>query len=185
MGPIRADYQKYALGAVMMVAAVDMMNYMITDKRDGKGLHIWENPEGKGFASRAWWNDPSYTVTNKNGDRRKIQGGKAYFRPLKSIYEVAEWQKDPVKKFTYKLAPALTALIRQISPSRYQQEYKGWPSMPDRAIDFMLDVGTPIQAGQVYQVWKGKKHPWGAVMPFFGMPTSKVKDKKKKKAKYQ
>ena len=101
---------------------------------------------------------------------------------MKSIYEVAEWFKDPIKKFTYKLSPALTAIGRQIWPSRYQQDYKGWESIPDRAIDFTADVATPIQAEQIFKAYKGKKHPWGATLPFFGMPTSKVKAGAEKKA---
>lgn len=176
IGPIKSQYRKYALGAISMIGSVDLWNMMSTQIMDGKAKHIWENPEGKGFAVRAWWNEPSYKVTDKNGKVRTVQGGAAYIRPLKSVFEVAEWANDPFKKFAYKLSPGVTAMGRQIFPSRYQKEYKGIEDMPKRALDFVLDVGTPIMVDQIVDVVKGKKTPLAGALPFFGMPTSKVKD---------
>ena len=175
IGPIKAEYRKYALGAAMMITSADMYNYMTTQQMDGEGKHIWENPEGKGFAVRAWWDEPDYILTNEDGEKRVIQGGPAYIRPFKSIYEVAEWGSDPVKKFIYKLSPMVTATIKQLSPGLYDKQYEGIEDMPERLLDFVLDVSTPIAAEQTINVTKGKKTALSAVLPFFGMPTSKVK----------
>jgi len=179
LGPIKRDYRKYALGGIAMVGAVDMWNYLATEQMDGKGKHIWENPTGKGFAVRAWWDEPDYTVTDKNGKTRTIRGGPAYIRPLKSVFEVAEWVHDPITKMTYKLSPMASGIGEQIFPSGYKQ-YHGWESIDDRARDFILEVGTPITADQIAKWSQGKKSATGAILPFFGFPTSKVKREKEK-----
>ena len=194
----KADYRKYALGAITMVAAVDLYNLMTTKSMDGKAKHIWENPEGKGFAVRAPWDEPGYTVkyTDKNGKKktRKVAGGSAYIRPLKSIYEVAEWTKDPLQKFIYKLSPMFSAIGRQFWPGQYRHYEKGWAGYPKRMKDVLSDMALPISAGQALETFdlkiggltiaKKKKSLKSAILPFIGMPTSKVKDKKKKKASY-
>jgi hypothetical protein len=181
MGPIKADYRKYALGAVTMIAAANLYNLMATKEMDGKAKHLWQNPPGRGFAVRALWDEPSYTVKTKDGKKRTVKGGKGYFRPLKSVFEVAESARDPIKKIGYKVSPMISAIGQQFWPSKYRREYKGIEAMPRRALDFVLDIGTPIQVGQTAQFLRGKKSLPGAILPFFGMPTSKVKDKKKKK----
>lgn len=180
----KAEYRKYAYTAVMMVGSIDLYNLMMTKKMDGKAKHIWQNPEGKGFGVRAPWNDPSYTVTNKSGKIRTVPGGPAYIRPLKSIYEIAEWVSDPLQKFIYKLSPALSAIGQQFWPSQYRHYKKGWVGYPKRLRDVARDMMLPISAGQAAQVAKGKKHPAGAVFPFFGMPTSKLKSKLTRESYY-
>jgi len=185
MGPIKAEYRKYALGAAMMIGAADLYSLYATNLMDGKALHLWENPEGKkGFYVRAPWNEPSYTVTDKNGKERTIPGAPAYIRPYKSIFEVAGWFADPVEKFTYKLSPVVAAMGRQMFPSRYQKEYEGITDIPRRVSEFLLDVGTPISGSQVGLVFRGKKEPVSAVFPFFGMPTSKLKRAQTKELYY-
>ena len=67
LGPIKSQYRRYALGGTLMIGAVDLWNYMATQKMDGEGKHIWQNPPGKGFAVRAWWDEPGYITTDKNG----------------------------------------------------------------------------------------------------------------------
>lgn len=171
----KAQYRKYMLGAIMMVAAVDLYNLSSTKSMDGEYKHIWQNPPGKGFAVRAPWNEPSY----KTESGKTIKGGKAYIRPLKSIYEVAEWGKDPLQKFIYKLSPALSAIGQQFWPGEYRHYEKGWPGYPERGKDLATDLLLPISFGQAAQVAKGKRDPLAAVFPFFGMPTSKVIDKKR------
>jgi len=180
----KADYRKYAYGAITMIAAVDLYNLMATKKMDGEYKHIWQNPEGKGFAVRAPWNEPSYTVTDKNGKQRTIKGGSAYIRPLKSIYEVAEWTKDPLQKFIYKLSPAISAIGQQFWPGEYRHYEKGWEGYPSRGGDIMTDLFMPISGAQAKMVLEGKRKPEAAVFPFLGMPTSKVINKKKENKSY-
>jgi hypothetical protein len=113
-------------------------------------------------------------MVDKNGIERRVQGGPAYTRPLKSVFEVAEWVKTPFEKFIYKLSPIITAVGRQFWPSKYQKEYKGWPDMPRRVTDFLADVGTPISASQVSRWALGEKTPQSVIVPFLGFPTSKL-----------
>ena len=114
---------------------------------------------------------------SSNGRVINHAGGAAYIRPLKSVFEVAEFVHDPIKKFSYKLSPMLAAVGRQLFPSRYQKDYKGMGDIPKRTIDFIKDVGTPITAQQWIDVYRGKKTPIAGALPFFGFPTSTVRDK--------
>ena len=170
----KAEYRQYAYGAVAIVGAVDVWNLMSTEMMDGKAKHLWENPPGKGFAVRAPWNEPNYTVTDKNGKTRTIKGGAAYIRPLKSLFEVAEWVHHPFRKFSYKLAPYLSAIIAQFPNNKYRN-YEGMKDVPKRAMDFMFDTFEPIVIDQLVDVARGRKKWPAAVSPFLGMPTSKVK----------
>ena len=175
------EYQKYALGGIMMVGAVDMYNLMTTQQMDGKARHLWDNPKGKGFAVRAPWNEPSYQIETDRIDRfgkkvmRTIKGGPAYIRPLKSVFEVAEWAADPVKKFTYKISPMVSAIGNQVFESKYRKSYEGIKDIPRRFWDFTVDVATPISGSQAASVIRGEKSIPGGVLPFFGFPTSKLK----------
>lgn len=187
----RLQYQKYALGGVMMVGAVDMYNLMTTQQMDGKARHLWDNPKGKGFAVRAPWNEPSYEVETERVDRfgkkvmRTIKGGPAYIRPLKSVFEVAEWATDPIKKFTYKISPMVSAIGNQIFESKYRKGYEGIGDIPRRLWDFTIDVGTPISGSQAAEVIRGKKSVPGGVLPFFGFPTSRLKKNLVEKQYYE
>ena len=174
IGLIKSQYRKYALGGIMIVGAVDLWNQMSTQVMDGESKHIWENPEGKGFAVRAWWDEPDYTITTKNGQRRTIKGGPGYIRPLKSLFEVAEWGKDPIKKVSYKLSPMVSAIGQQLFGIR---GYKGIEDIPERLWDFTFDVTTPIVVNQAILAAEGKKAIPGVVTSFFGMPASKAKRK--------
>jgi hypothetical protein len=175
MGPIKAEYRKYALGGTMLIGAADLYNLMATQQMDGKARHIWQNPSV--FSVRALWNRPDYTITTKDGQERTIKGGPAYFRPFKSIYEVAEWVSDPAQKFIYKVSPFLAGVGHQMWPGRYQKEYKGWKDIPERTWNFITDVGTPISWAHVAGYMKGQKEIPDIVLPFFGMPTSKLSGK--------
>lgn len=176
----KADYRKYAYGAVAMVAAVDLWNLSATKQMDGEYKHIWQNPSGKGFAVRAWWNEPSYKVNNKT-----IKGGAAYIRPLKSVYEVAEWANDPLAKFVNKLSPALSAIGQQFWPDEYRNYEKGWAGYPERGKDVISDLFMPISIGQVGSAIEGKREPEAVILPFLGMPTSKVVDKRQNQIFYR
>jgi len=174
LGPIKSQYRRYALGGTLMIGAVDLWNYMATQKMDGEGKHIWQNPPGKGFAVRAWWDEPGYITTDKNGVEKYIKGGPAYIRPLKSLFEVAEWAHDPFLKLSWKFSPFVTAVGEQFfNPYK---KYEGIPDMPKRARDFVLDTTTPIVVDQAMLAAQGKKSIPGAVFPFFGMPVSKAKE---------
>lgn len=180
IGPIKSKYRRYALGGILMVGAADLYNYMMTQQADGKSKHLWENPEGKGFAVRAWWDAPDYKTTDKSGKTKTIRGGPAYVRPLKSVFEVAEWGAKPAAKLSYKLSPAMSALLAQLPVgSGFGSRYKGW-DLPKRTRDYVFDVGTPITFNQFLDWKAGRKTAWGATLPFFGMPTSKVKRPPKK-----
>jgi len=183
LGPIKSQYRRYALGGLMIIGAVDLMNWMITEQMDGKGRHLWQNPKGKGFAVRAWWNEPDYGVVDTNGIKKTIRGGAAYFRPLKSLFEVAEWAHDPVAKMSYKVSPFVSAVGDQLFGSEHK--YEGAKDLPKRVKDYILDVGTPITIDQVMRYAQGKQTLAKTVMPFVGMPVSKeVKSNKGKEREY-
>lgn len=182
MGPMKSAFREYALGGITIIGAADLWNQMSTQTMDGEAKHLWENPKGKGFAIRAWWNEPDYIVIDKNGKKRTIRGGAAYFRPLKSVFEVAEFADDPIRKFGYKLSPFITAVGRQFWPTAYQKQYEGWPDYDRRLLDFVTDVASPIAAERGAEVFKGKKEPIAAILPFFGFPTSKVRNVSKRTA---
>lgn len=169
MGPIKADYRKYALGAATLITTVDAYNYMATQEMDGEAKHIWQNPKGKGFAVRALWNAPD--------------GSACYFRPLKSVFEVAEWVGSPFKKAEYKLSPWLSAAGEQFWPSKYKKEYEGVKDLPRRMLDFTLEVGTPIQADKTARYLEGKEPLPSTIAPFFGFPTSQEKEKGRRERK--
>jgi hypothetical protein len=173
MGPIKSAYRRYALGAIMMIGAVDIWNYIATQQMDGEGKHMWQNPEGKRFAVRAWWNEPEYYKEDKNGRTITKPEAPAYIRPLKSVFEVAEWASDPFKKASYKIAPMVTAIGEQLWGD-YKQ-YEGVEDLPKRAKDFILDTSTPIVAEQLYRYYEGETSIYGVAMPFVGMPVSRLK----------
>lgn len=177
MGPIKSQYRQYALGAAMMVGAVDLWNYQSSLMMDGQGKHLWENPKGKGFAVRAWWDEPAYQVTDKNGRVKTVPSAPAYIRPLKSVFEVAEWVHDPFKKMGYKLSPALSAMGEQLFGMK---QYDGLPAIPERAWDYITDSATPIVVDQSIRTAQGKQSLEAAVFPFFGMPVSRVKPEKRR-----
>ena len=177
MGPIKSQYRRYLLGGIMMIGAVDAWNYMATEEMDGEGKHIWDNPKGKGFAVRAWWDEPDYITTDKNGTEKYIKGGPAYIRPLKSLFEIAEWTYDPFLKIGYKFSPIVTAIGEQFFGLK---KYEGLPDIPKRTMDFIKDVSTPITIDQAIRLHEGKQSLGATVFPFFGMPVSKKKEDRNK-----
>lgn len=172
LGPIKSQYRRYALGAIMIIGAVDLWNYNASLIMDGEGKHLWQNPTGKGFAARAWWNEPAYTIQDKNGRYKYIPEAPAYIRPLKSVFEVAEWVHDPVLKLGYKLSPVLSALGEQLFG---QKKYVGLPDIPKRALDFIVDSTTPIIVDQAIRTAQGKQSIQATALPFIGMPVSRLK----------
>ena len=177
----KRTYQKYALRAIGLIGAMDMYNYMATQQQDGEGKHLWQNPEGKKMSVRAWWDEPSYVLTDKNGKERTIKGGPGYIKPLKSIFEVAEWFDDPTKKVAHKLAPMFSWIMKQFPVGAgYGSRYKGY-DLPKRSKDFIFDVWTPITVDMAEGWIRGQKSGMGTILPFFGMPVSKAKEDKKTK----
>ena len=172
IGPIKSQYRRYALGGIMILGAVDLWNQIATQEMDGKAKHLWENPKGKRFAVRAWWNEPDYTVVGKTGRTRNIKGGAAYIRPIKSLFEVAEWFSDPFEKFSFKVAPLLTATINQFFPSI--DKYDGW-EIKERLKDLGIDILAPIVVDQAIMAAENKKEWWGALTSSIGAPSSKEK----------
>jgi len=73
MGAIKGQYRKYFYVALLTIMAVDMWNYQTTEREDGEGRHLWENPKGKGFAMRLPYDDPPTEYPVKDSDKlRKI-----------------------------------------------------------------------------------------------------------------
>ena len=177
IGPIKSQYRRYMMGAVLMVGAADMYNYMMTQHMDGKGRHLHQNPKGKGFSVRGMWDEPDYTTIDKNGNRRTIRGGPGYVRPLKSVWEVGGWIKNPMQKLAYKLSPGTAWIGRQVLETG--RGYQGY-DLSKRGRDLLFDVATPITVSQGYDWLRGRKSVPGAILPFFGMPTSKEKRPKRK-----
>jgi hypothetical protein len=171
LGPIKSQYRQYALGGLMIVGAVDLMNWMITEQMDGKGRHIWQNPKDKGFAVRAWWNEPDYQVVGDDGIKKTVKGGPAYFRPLKSLFEVAEWAHDPVAKMSYKVSPFISGVGEQLFGTDYK--YEGVKDLPKRVKDYILDTSIPITVEQAVNYAKGKQTLEKTILPFIGFPVSK------------
>jgi hypothetical protein len=172
MGAIKSQYRRYVLGAIMMIGSVDLWNYQSTLLMDGEGKHLWENPKGKGFAVRAWWNEPAYISVNKKGKEIFHPETPAYIRPLKSVFEIAEWVHDPVKKVGYKLSPAVSAMGEQLFGMK---KYDGLPDIPERIWDYIIDSSTPIVMDQAINTAQGKQSVEATVLPFFGFPTSRGK----------
>jgi hypothetical protein len=156
----------------MIIGAVDLWNYNASLIMDGEGKHLWQNPTGKGFAVRAWWNEPAYTIQDKNGRYKYIPEAPGYIRPLKSVFEVAEWAHDPVLKLGYKLSPVVSAVGEQLFG---QKKYVGLPDIPERAWDFVIDSTTPIVVDQAIRTAQGKQSIQATVLPFIGMPVSRLK----------
>jgi len=175
MGPIRGQYHRYALGGFMIIAAVDLYNQMNSLQMDGVRKHLWENPPGKGFAVRATWNEPGYFVTNNKGVPRYIPPAPAYMRPLKSLFEVAEWVNDPVVKLGNKASPLITAVGKQIYDR--QRKYMGYGDIPKRALDFIFDSTVPISVDQIVRYYKGKQSGEATLLPMVGIPVSRGKEK--------
>ena len=171
---MKQSYRRYLYSAMTIVAAVDLWNYMSTEYMDGEGKHIWENPEGKGFAVRAFWNEPDYTYINKKGKEITVHGGPTYIRPLKSLFELAEGVHHPLRKVSYKLSPWLTALAGAWNKLNWGA-YSGPVGIPQFFWDLLKDTSTPIAVDQYMNVAQGKKHPLSATTSFFGMPASKFK----------
>lgn len=157
MGPIHRDYQRYALGAVMIVGGVDAYNYMMTERMDGKGKHLWQNPESYGFAVRAPWNS--------------VEGNPVYFRPLKSLFEVAEFTTSPIKKVSYKMAPWIGGIASIFWPNYYQREVKGVEDVPAKVGELMEQLAMPISVSQWREWMKGDKTLESAAANTFGFPT--------------
>ena len=178
MGAIKKYYRRYLLGGLMIIGAVDLWNQMSTYMMDGESKHIWQNPKGKGFAVRAWWDEPSYTTEDKNGNKKKVKGGPSYIRPLKSLFEVAEWVHDPVLKSSYKVSPLVSAIGEQMFGMK---KYEGVADIPARVWDSIIDTTTPIAVNQIIDVAEGKKAYQGAVTSFFGMPASKAIESQREK----
>jgi hypothetical protein len=166
MGPIRHDYQRYFAGAVMIVGGVNLYNYMMTEKMDGKGKHLWQNPDSYGFAVRAPWNSV---------DRKPV-----YFRPLKSLFEVAETTKSPLRKISYKMSPWISSFASIFWPDRYSKDVNDWEDIPAKAGEVAEDLAMPISVHQWLQWAKDKKTPESAIMNTFGFPTRVYKPKGKK-----
>jgi hypothetical protein len=176
IGPIKEEYRRYLYTGLAIVGAADAYNLTTTLQMDGKAKHLWQNPKGKGFAVRAPWNNPGYTVIGKDGRERHIQGGPAFIRPLKSLFEVAEFTSDPVKKLGYKLSPIIQALAGVFFPGTFDEKHEGIAGMPAQTRDFILDLTTPISVSQALDAFRGRKTPQAALLPFFGFPVSKVKE---------
>jgi hypothetical protein len=171
---IKKEYRKYSLGGAMIVAAVDMYNFMATEIMDGEGKHIWENPPGQGFGVRALWDEPGYTLIDDDGKERFVEGGRAYVRPLKSLFEVAEWGAKPIRKAAYKMAPWVSAAAAIFFPGEYDTEFKSFSDVPNAVGQFLTEVAVPISVTQWAAYLRGKKSGKAAVLPFFGLPVSKV-----------
>ena len=166
--------QRYLISAIALIGSADLYNYWMTQKMDGKGVHLFENPEGKGFAVRAPWDEPSYQTEDKNGKKQTIPGGPAYFRPLKSVIEVAEFLADPIKKTSGKVSPVPSIAMEQLFGG-YPGENK---SVAKRAGEVTSDLLLPMSFNQGVAVAKGQKDPRSMILPFFGMPTSVDRTKK-------
>lgn len=157
IGPIRHEYQKYLGGALGIVAGVNLYNYMMTEKMDGKGKHLWQNPDSYGFAVRAPWNS--------------VKGEPVYFRPLKSLFEVAEFLDKPRQKFSYKLAPWISVLANIFWPDHYHKEVKEWGDVPAKVGEVAEELALPISASQWKSYAEGYKSPESAAMNTLGFPT--------------
>jgi hypothetical protein len=172
--PINKAYQKYFGRAIGIYAAANIYNFVMTKHMDGEGRMMFQNPGGNMFSVRAPWNEPDGTT--------------AYFRPLKSIFEVPEFfhgmKEDIWKKSRYKLAPYIGATMGMVFNLDYRgKKYldAGITAAPRMIADWMLDVGTPISIANVAPVdlifdWDAamkKKGIKSRMLSGLGIPISK------------
>lgn len=169
-------YLKYLSSILGMYVLADYLNYMWTKEMDGKGVHVWNNKDP--FSVRLPMN--------------RADGKPVYVRPYKSETEVAEMVVSAIRgdtgKFTSKVNPLPSAILKQLYPS-YPEQYEkgGWPA---RGKALLSDLGAPISVGKTakYLAQKNLPEVFGQpkndyqffldfVLPFAGAPTSSPRDK--------
>jgi hypothetical protein len=182
---IKGQYRKGLYGAIALMGAADLYNYMMTLNMDGKGTHLWNNPKGYMFSVRAPWNNPD--------------GRQVYFRPFKSIVEIPEavisTAQGDASKFTGKLSAWIQGAAHQIKPNygefqggkegtRLAREGKS-PTLPvvikkysERAAAFAQDTGMPFSLGSIGPVVQGKEKPVQIVTDIIGLSTNSPKLRK-------
>lgn len=132
--PISKTYQEYVIGAGTIYAAANLYNYITTKQMDGEGKFLWQQDDK--FSVRAMYNEPD--------------GAKAYFRPLKSIFEVPEFLGSPLEKIGSKLAPIWSSTARLFEAGwNYRDRMEDERTSLDKGIEFATDVATPISFGNL------------------------------------
>lgn len=132
--PISKTYQEYVMGAGAVYAAANLYNYITTKQMDGEGKFLWQQEDK--FSVRAPYNEPD--------------GAKAYFRPLKSIFEVPEFLGSPLEKTGSKLAPIWSSTARLFEMGwNYRDRMEDERTSLDKGIEFATDVATPISFGNL------------------------------------
>jgi hypothetical protein len=140
--PIDKAYRAYFGRAMGIYIQANLWNWIWTKELDGEGRLMWQNKAP--FSIRAPYNEPD--------------GHKAYWRPLKSIFEVPEFLPRPghwtapLTKIGHKLTPVWQAAASQLwnfsyTGKRYEDE--GIANLAERAMDVFGDVLTPISVGQL------------------------------------
>lgn len=175
LGPIYSEHIKQFFGVVTMMGVADLFNYFLTQKMDGEGKHLWENPGGKAFSIRLPWNEPDFEteVQRKDGSTyiRTTPGGAAYVRPFKAITEVPEviqaaTEGKIIDKLESKAHPAIHAVAHQFSPQMRD------PSLADRASQLAADA-APIAVTNPIKVAKGERNLWDLIPILIGAAVQK------------
>jgi len=177
-------YRRYAAALATSYIAMDLWNYLMTKKMDGKGIHIWENEEldpGKNwFYVRAPFNHPD--------------DSRAWIHPFKTFTEVPEMiaglakgiymgvtdkpiRENPLSKFIGKMNPFMKEFASHFLldvdefGNKLYQDVNG--SFVRRTGDFLLGTFAPISFSQVVQTAEYHKAPIGAALSAIGFPVSK------------
>lgn len=153
--PTAKYVRRYFYGALSIYGAANLYNWAMTKHMDGEGRFMWQNDGHNSFSVRAPWNDED--------------GRKAYFRPLKSIFEIPELLLDPIGKAINKLAPWVQGGASQVNPSDFRK-YEGYTGTGERIKDIAQEVGVPM-AGTT--MTDPSKPIASKVLSFVGVPTSK------------
>jgi hypothetical protein len=153
--PTAELYRKYLYSALIIYAAANLYNFVMTEYMDNDGKLMVQNDGHNSFSVRAPYND--------------LDGKKVYFRPLKSIFEVPEYLSDVVGKSISKMAPWVATAAEQIKPMQYDK-YKGYENIPKRAGNIMQGMFMPMAEPTIMDE---SKNPASKALSIIGIPTSK------------
>ncbi|KKN72280.1 hypothetical protein LCGC14_0412310 [marine sediment metagenome] len=176
LGAMESMYRRYVAGVAGYYAGANLYNWIATKKMDGEGKFMYQNPWGFKWNVRGWWDEPSYTVMDRNGKERTIKGGPAYWRPSKSHHEVPEFFADPFQKIGYKLAP-LAGGLWDLTHQKYRRKGDAtldvYKRIGKEVALLPVKVAEPISVSAGIEYLRGRASVEKAVGSVIGFPVKK------------